>query len=292
MRINFAKYDGAGNDFVMVDDLAGSIELDAETVTRICDRHFGVGADGVIVARQSPREECLAFMDYWNSDGTKAEMCGNGVRCFAKFLDDSGLTGGADSLVADTPAGPKPLDLVRGGSGAVESVRVDMGEPVLDPTRVPTTLAANHKSGAAAEVPITMRGKAYFFTCISMGNPHAIAFVDEDVAKLPLETIGPLYESHEVFPARANIEFAHVEGDDIWMRVWERGCGETLACGTGSCATAVAAHITGRAGRRVNVHVLGGTLEIEWAEDNHVLMCGPASRNWEGVLDTDEICAS
>ena len=290
MDYQFAKLDGAGNDFVMIEDLADEVSFTPGQVARICDRHFGIGADGVIVVKPSPRPECAAYMDYYNSDGTKAQMCGNGVRCFAKFLVDRGIVEpSAGTLVADTLSGPHPIDFFCDAQGKVTEVRVDMGEPIFAPAQVPTALAANHASGAAVEVPVTVGESTHAFTCISMGNPHAIAFVD-DVAGFPVTTLGPLYECCEAFPEKANIEFAHVRGSDIEMRVWERGCGETLACGTGSCATAVAAALTGRAGRSMRVHVLGGVLSIEWAQDNHVYMTGPASQNFAGSFSLEEIC--
>lgn len=287
----FAKLDGAGNDFVMIEDMADRVSFTAEEVSRICDRHFGVGADGVIVVKPSQREECAAYMDYYNSDGTKAQMCGNGVRCFTKFIVDHGIIhpkGGA--YVADTLSGPHKINFFLGMDGKVVQARVDMGEPVLEPSKVPTTLAANHRSGAAVEQTVTVGERSFQFTCVSMGNPHAVAFVD-DVAGFPLEEVGPLFETCDAFPEKANIEFARVRGNDIEMRVWERGCGETLACGTGSCATAVAAALTGRAERAVRVHVRGGVLGIVWGADNHVFMTGPASENYTGSFDLDKLMA-
>ena len=291
MRYEFAKLHGAGNDFVMVEDMADEIAFTPEQVAWVCDRHFGIGADGVIVVKPSARPGCAAYMDYYNSDGTKAQMCGNGVRCFAKFVVDRDLApfeldadGVAGTFVADTLAGPRPLRFTRDEQGAVCAVRVDMGEPQLAAAEVPTTLAANHESGAAVEAPVTVDGHSFAFTCVSMGNPHAVAFVD-DVAGFPVEQVGPLFECADVFPEKANIEFAQVEGDRIEMRVWERGCGETLACGTGSCATAVAAALTGRAGRACDVELLGGTLHIEWADDGHVYMTGPAEESFTGSFE-------
>ena len=299
MGYEFAKLNGAGNDFVMIGDMADAISFTPEQVAWICDRHFGIGADGVIVVKPSQNPDCAAYMDYYNSDGTKAQMCGNGVRCFAKFIVDRGIAPfvleqdqGASAangglLVADTLAGPRPLKFSYGPDGRVAAVRVDMGEPILTPEDVPTTLSANHESGAAVEVPVTVGEHTFSFTCISMGNPHAVAFVD-DAAYFPVDSIGPLFEAADVFPEKANIEFATVKDGAIEMRVWERGCGETLACGTGSCATAVAAALTGRAGRESDVKLLGGTLHIEWAEDNHVYMTGPASESFTGSFSLPE----
>ena len=287
MVYEFSKLDGAGNDFVMIEDMADAIDFTADEVTAICDRHFGVGADGVIVVKPSSRPECAAYMDYYNSDGTKAQMCGNGIRCFAKFLVDTGIVPAAGgALVADTLSGPHPIEFFCDDAGHVSRVRVDMGAPILTPSEVPTTLPANHESGATVEAEVRAGDAGFAFTCVSMGNPHAIAFVD-DVASFPVTTLGPLFEASDAFPEKANIEFAHVEGSDIEMRVWERGCGETLACGTGSCATAVAANLTGRAPRAVRVHILGGVLDINWADDDHVYMTGPATLDFTGSFDLD-----
>lgn len=289
MRYEFAKLDGAGNDFVMIEDMADKIAFTPAQVEAICDRHFGIGGDGVIVVKPSPRAECAAYMDYYNSDGTKAQMCGNGVRCFAKFLVDRGIVdAAAGSFVADTLAGPRPIEFACDEQGKLVQATVDMGEPILVPEEVPTTLAANHESGAAVEAQVTAGERSYAFTCVSMGNPHAITFID-DVAGFDIEHIGPGFECADAFPEKANIEFAHVDGDDIEMRVWERGCGETMACGTGSCATLVAANLTGRCGRKARVHLLGGVLSIDWGGDNHVYMTGPASENFTGSFDVDEI---
>ena len=299
MRCEFAKLNGAGNDFVMVGDFGDKLALSAEQVARICDRHFGVGADGIIVVKPSPRPECAAYMDYYNADGTKAQMCGNGVRCFAKFLvDRSYVSASAGSFVADTLAGPKPISFSLGDDGTMAAACVDMGVPAFAPEALPTTLAAAALpvgfAGLADAAVVEQRvdglpGRAgeLAFTCVSMGNPHAVAFV-EDAAEIDDELVagaGPLVERAAAFPEKTNVEFAHVDGDDIEMRVWERGCGETLACGTGCCATAVAAHVTGRAGRRVHVHVLGGTIDVDWREDGHVYMTGPAAESFTGILE-------
>ncbi len=298
MNIDFAKYNGCGNDFIMVDDRDGLIDLSPKQVTALCDRHFGIGADGIIVVKPSARPECAAYMDYYNSDGTKAQMCGNGVRCFAKFVVDAGLApeglvvwddehkGG--TLVADTLAGPRPLRFSCGPDGLVNAVRVDMGEPVFAPELVPVKLAANSACGAVVDVPVSAGSYTLSFTCVSMGNPHAVAFVD-DAQQCAVTEIGPLFEVADVFPEKANIEFATVHDDAIDMRVWERGCGETMACGTGSCATLVAAVLTGRSGRRACVCLLGGDLDVEWSEqDNHVYMTGPASKSFYGTFESGD----
>ena len=304
MELAFTKLNGLGNDFVVAADPASSIELTAEQVARICDRRFGVGADGVILVRPSARPECAGYMHYINADGTLAQMCGNGVRCFAKFLVDSGMVDAADGrLVADTLAGPKPISFELGADGLLATATVDMGRPVLDPARVPTSLAPNAVSPSgeayAADMPIESPWGSFRFTCVSMGNPHAVCFVD-DWAALPdaafrragdksLETfdvdaVGEFFEGCAAFPEKANVEFAEVRDESIAMRVFERGCRETLACGTGACATSVAATLTGRAGRGNDVVLPGGTLRIRWEDDGRVLMTGPAAKSFEGTV--------
>lgn len=288
MRYDFAKLHGAGNDFVMIEDMADEVAFTQDEVKSICDRHFGVGADGVIVVKPSPRPECAAYMDYYNSDGTKAQMCGNGVRCFAKFLVDRGIADAAQgSFVADTLSGPKPISFELAADGTLARATVDMGAPILEPLQVPTTLPATETQygSVVLEEALDLGDDELSFTCVSMGNPHAVTFVDEEGLSL-VQTLGPKAETCEAFPENANIEFAHVEGETIRMRVWERGCGETLACGTGACATAVAAHIAGRAPRKVTLELLGGTLQIEWREgDGHVLMTGPAAQSFTGSFE-------
>lgn len=288
MRYEFAKLNGAGNDFVMIEDLADEIAFSPEQVSWICDRRFGVGGDGVIVVKPSKRPECAAYMDYYNSDGTKAQMCGNGVRCFAKFLVDRGIVDPASgSFVADTLSGPKPISFSLDGEGKLVSATVDMGAPILEPMQVPTTLPGTQTpyGEVALDAALAIGADELSFTCISMGNPHAVTFVSQDGLEL-VRTVGPLVERCDAFPENANVEFAFVDGDSIVMRVWERGCGETYACGTGACATAVAAVLTGRAGRKVALELLGGTLDIEWREsDGHVIMTGPAAQSFEGSFE-------
>jgi len=299
MLYEFAKLHGCGNDFVMIDDLDDRISLTDEQVAHICDRHFGVGADGVILVKPSPRPECAAYMDYINADGSRAQMCGNGVRCFAKFLVDRGIVdAAAGSFVADTLSGPKPITFETDGDGRMTVASVDMGEPILRAAEVPAiadeadtpwgpAVTELRLAGADAEAlaALGIDPAGLSFTCVSMGNPHAIAFVN-DPATFPVETVGPIVERAAAFPEKTNVEFAHVEGDAITMRVWERGCGETLACGTGCCATAVAAHIAGLAPRKVRLIVRGGELGIEWREsDNRLYLTGPAVESFRGSID-------
>ncbi len=308
MRCEFAKLNGAGNDFVMIGDFSDKLSLSPAQVARICDRHFGVGADGVIVVKPSPRPECAAYMDYYNSDGTKAQMCGNGVRCFAKFLvDRSYVSALSGSFCADTLAGPKPITFTLDEKKTLATACVDMGEPVLTPAHVPTTLPGTPLDGAFSSIAseavlecavdglegldgaLADAAASLRFTCVSMGNPHAVAFLDDPSAldDAFVARVGAAVEHAAAFPEKTNVEFAYLDGEDLVMRVWERGCGETLACGTGCCATAVAAHLSGRAGRRVRVRVLGGTIEVDWRDDMHVYMTGPAQESFAGMLDID-----
>lgn len=304
MRLDFEKLQGLGNDFVFVDDFDRSIELSAEQVAFICDRHFGVGGDGVVLVRPSERPECAGYMHYINSDGTLAEMCGNGVRCFSKFLVDHGYVDPTSgSYIADTLRGPLPISFELDDEGLMSLACVDMDEPILNPAKVPVALPANctSKEGVAfvKEEALSSPWGEFSFTCVSMGNPHAICFLD-DIQALPddffvapekslatfdLQRIGAFFESHEVFPAKSNIEFVVPEEDGLHMRVYERGCGETLACGTGACATLVAAVLTGRSDRKNKVHLRGGTLSIEWLDNNHVMMTGPAQLSFTGSID-------
>lgn len=303
MELSFVKLHGLGNDFVFVNDMDRSIELTKDQVAWLCDRHFGIGADGVILVRPSERPECAAYMHYINSDGSLAQMCGNGVRCFAKYLVDRGIVAAADrSFVADTLAGPKPISFTVDGEGKLETATVDMGEPILDPALVPVSVQANavadNGTHFARDVAIDSPWGALSFTCVSMGNPHAICFIDDfsslpedlflseqrSLASLDLNKIGAFYESNEAFPEKTNVEFAVVGENGIAMRVFERGCGETLACGTGACATNVAAALTGRSTRENDLHLRGGVLHILWDERGHVMMTGPAAQSFTGTV--------
>lgn len=311
MRLSFTKLHGLGNDFVVVDDRTRSIELTPAQVQHICDRHFGVGADGVILVRPSERSSCAGYMHYINSDGTLAQMCGNGVRCFAKFLVDNGIVDpAAGSLVADTLAGPRPITFTVDERGELDTATVDMGAPILDPALVPVDASANAVSAQGVpyvrELPLESPWGTFRFTCVSMGNPHAICFLDDlealdgalfpagtrTLAALDLDRVGAFYERHDAFPEKTNVEFAVVGTDGIEMRVYERGCGETLACGTGACATNVAAALTGRASCENDVRLRGGTLHIVWADDNHVFMTGAARESFRGEIELEDEAAA
>lgn len=303
MELEFVKLHGLGNDFVFIDDLARKMELTAEQVAWLCDRHFGIGGDGVILVRPSERPDCVAYMHYINSDGTLAQMCGNGVRCFAKYLVDRGHVKGADPFTVETLAGPRTIGFSTDDCGKLVSATVDMGEPILEPSTVPTALEANAVAPSGApcvlDAPIESPYGTFSFSCISMGNPHAVCFIEDmgalddalfadadhkSLDALRLDDIGAFFEGHPAFPEKANIEFATVTDTGLAMRVFERGCGETLACGTGACATAVAAALTGRAGNETDIALKGGTLHIDIASDGHVRMTGPAAEAFVGSV--------
>ncbi len=304
MKLEFTKLNGLGNDFVFVDDMDQRIDLTASQVAFLCDRHFGIGGDGVVLVRPSSRPECAAYMHYINSDGTLAEMCGNGVRCFTKFLVDNGYVDPkVGSYVADTKRGPLPISFQLDDEGKMSVASVDMDEPILEPALVPTSLAASGVSDQGVsfvkEAKVDSPWGTFAFTCVSMGNPHAICFFD-DIESLPddwflgdakcldsfdLNQIGAFFEKNPAFPAKTNVEFIVPAEDGLHMRVFERGCGETLACGTGACASLVAAVLTGRSGRTNKVHLRGGILDITWSDNNHVIMTGPATKAFTGTIE-------
>jgi len=273
--MRFTKMHGAGNDYIYVDCFANPLPHDPAGLSRkISDRHFGVGGDGLILI--CPSEKADARMRMFNADGSEAEMCGNGVRCVAKYVHDHGLVR-KPTLTIETGRGVLTLDLEISG-GAVRQVRVDMGEPILDAARIPTTLAGN------PPVQVSLPGHDLQVTCVSMGNPHCVIFVKQITDALVLGT-GPRIEVDAAFPRRTNVEFVLVNRpDNITMRVWERGSGETLACGTGACAVAVAGVLTGLTQRKITAHLSGGDLQLHWSEtNNHVYMTGPAVEAFSGT---------
>ncbi|MDR1014306.1 MAG: diaminopimelate epimerase [Coriobacteriales bacterium] len=387
MELHFTKMHGAGNDFVLIDDRSEGLDLSEGQVRLLCDRHFGIGADGLILVRPPRNAGSAAYMHYLNDDGSLAEMCGNGVRCLAKYLVDKGIVPAHEGrLVLDTLAGPRAVAFETGPDGTLACATVDMGEPAFEPARIPTALQATTTVGegalatdAVVEAPLATPLGEFDLTCVNMGNPHAVTFVDaldtvalEDPSAplrllstshchserseakprnpwvrapgmdpsaplrllstshchserseakprnpwsqsdqpqpggapaldaLDLAAAGPLLETHEAFPEKANIGFAEVTapgGDgqraEMHLRVWERGVGETLACGTGTCAAVVAATLTGRIaegdsrpGPRATalVHLRGGDLLVGWRDDDHVLMTGPAATVYEGTI--------
>lgn len=267
---------GLGNDYVYVNCLKEKIADPPELARKISDRHFGVGSDGLIMI--NPSDKADFEMEMYNADGSRAEMCGNGIRCVAKYVYDYGLTD-KTYISVETLAGIKYLDLTV-EDGKVSLVKVDMGQPILEPEKIPVA----SKGSRVVDEPLLVDGKEYRMTCVSMGNPHAVIFVDEDVKNLPLEKIGPSFENHICFPKRVNTEFVRViDRHTAEMRVWERGSGETLACGTGTCAVAVACVLNGLTEDAITVHLLGGDLYIEWdREKNTVYMTGPAEAVFDG----------
>lgn len=275
--MKFTKMQGLGNDYVYVNCLEEKIADPPALAKKISDRHFGVGSDGLIMINPSDRADFE--MEMYNADGSRAEMCGNGIRCVGKYVYDYGLTD-KTHISIETLAGIKYLELTV-ENGKVSLVKVDMGRPVLDPEKIPVRA----KGSQAVDEPLLVDGKEYRMTCVSMGNPHAVIFVDQDVKNFPLEEIGPSFENHERFPKRINTEFVRVlDRRTVEMRVWERGSGETLACGTGTCATAVACVLNGLTEDEVTVHLLGGDLYIQWdREKDTVYMTGPAEVVFDGV---------
>lgn len=273
--MKFTKMQGIGNDYVYVNCFEEKIENPSELAVKISDRHFGIGADGLIMI--NPSEKADFEMEMYNADGSRGEMCGNGIRCVGKYVYDHGMTDKTEVSV-ETLGGIKYLNL-NVENGKVRSVKVDMGEPVLVPSEIPAVCDGER----AVDVPISVDGKEYRMTCVSMGNPHAVVYVDE-VKNFPLETIGPKFENHERFPNRINTEFVRViDRKTAEMRVWERGSGETLACGTGACAVAVSSVLNGLTDPEVTVKLLGGDLFIQWdREKNRVYMTGPAETVFEG----------
>ena len=273
--MEFVKAHGTGNDFVVVEDLGDRYKLSAEFVRAVCDRHFGVGGDGVI--RIAPGTKAPFFMDYRNADGSVAEMCGNGVRVVGKYLADRGHVARAFDL--ETRAGVKQLELHTADDGSVDRVTVDMGAPGFGRADLPML-----GEGEALKEPFDVGGQTVVGTCLSMGNPHVVVVVD-DVDTFPVATLGPLLETHPAFPNRTNVEFVQVAGEDrLRQRTWERGVGETLACGTGACAVAVAGQVRGLTGQRVVIELRGGVLELEWAPGRTVRMTGPAREVAHGTL--------
>jgi diaminopimelate epimerase len=280
--IKFTKMHGLGNDYVYIDAINQKIENESSLAKFVSNRHFGIGSDGLILICKSDSADFKMRM--FNSDGSEAEMCGNGIRCVGKFVYDKGLT---DKTIVkiETLAGIKTL-VLNTKDGKVETARVDMGEPILEAEKIPVI----SKEQPVKNLELEAENKKFKFTCVSMGNPHAITIV-ENTKEFDVEKYGKILEVDKAFPKKANIEFAQIiDKENIKMRVWERGAGETLACGTGACATAVACNLNGLTDRKVNIELLGGTLNIEWNEkDNHVYMTGPAVTVFDGELYEEAI---
>jgi diaminopimelate epimerase len=290
--MEFTKAHGTANDFVVLVDPQDRLDLPAELVRALCDRRRGLGADGVL--RLGRPAEGDVFMDYRNADGSVVEMCGNGVRVVAKHAVDHGLVTptGDGTVVVDTRSGPKPVRVVaRHDDGTVAEVEVDMGPPVLEPAQVPFEAPFGIDDGTLT-YPLVVDGQVLDLAVVSMGNPHAILEVD-DVASAPVATLGPRLETHAAFPAKTNVEFVEPVGqDEVRLRVWERGVGETAACGTGACATVVALQRLGQVGEEVAVRLPGGTLSVRWRPGGSVFMTGPAVEVGHGTLDDAWLAAA
>lgn len=301
MKIPFTKMHGLGNDFILIDcrDRSGNFPTEAKEIgvisRKLCHRRFGIGADQLLLLYSS---EVADFkMRIFNSDGSEVEMCGNGIRCLARYIWDRNLSE-KEALRIETLSG------IIIPEKAGEMVKVDMGEPVFDAGKIPVKVVESEKSkvkssntsplsppfrkggqGGVIDYPLKIEGKVFNITCVSMGNPHAVVII-EDLSQFPVSFYGPLIENHPIFPKRTNVEFIEVVNpQEVKMRVWERGSGETMACGTGASAVAVATNIKGLTERSVTVHLLEGALLVEWAEDNHVYMTGPALQVFEGVIE-------
>lgn len=277
--MQFTKWHGLGNDFVIVNGSETQVGDYAKAAIEVCDRHFGIGADGLVFVLPSSIADFK--MKIMNSDGSEAEMCGNVTRCVARYVYEQGLTS-KTQITLETLAGIIKPELLN----AEGMVKVDMGEPRLTRNLIPMVGSEKEQ---AIDVPIDVDGQFYHVTCVSMGNPHCIIFVD-DISKVDLPVIGPKIETHKAFPKKTNVEFVEILNDqEVRMRVWERGAGITLACGTGSCATLVAAALNGKTKRQATIHLDGGDLFTEWANNNHVYMSGPAVKVFCGEWESKHI---
>ena len=297
--MKFTKMHGCGNDYVYFDctkeDFPGGAEGERQAAIKLSDRHFGIGGDGIILIKKGSKADFEMVM--YNADGSRSQMCGNGVRCVGKLVYDAGYTKGREFTVESMGA-VKVLTVVEGERGdKVAKLSVDMGKPILEAGKIPVSVVECSRSECIETTadsgvimhPLTIGGVEYKATCVSMGNPHAVVFIDKKPAAFPVCEVGPFFENNEFFPERTNTEFAYVEDRrTIWMRVWERGTGETLACGTGTCATVVTAILNGLvdAGEKITVHLLGGDLEIVWSgdENDSVFMTGPAETVFTGEV--------
>ncbi|MBF0759860.1 diaminopimelate epimerase [Dysgonomonas mossii] len=275
--MKFTKMHGAGNDYIYMNGFVQEIENPSALAIRLSNRNFGIGSDGLVLIL--PSENSDFRMQMFNSDGSEAEMCGNASRCVGKYVYDNGLTTKKE-IALETKAGVKYITLLEGDEKA-RKVTVDMGEPILDPEQIPVKVDKE----PVLNFPLDIDGKIWEISCVSMGNPHAVVFTT-GIKELDLPVIGPKFEKHPIFPRKTNTEFIEVvDRKTLNMRVWERGAGETLACGTGACAAAVAAILNGYCDRKITIHLIGGDLEIEWDEqNNHVYMTGEAVTVFEGEI--------
>ncbi|MBI4688333.1 MAG: diaminopimelate epimerase [Nitrospirae bacterium] len=280
MKLNFTKMQALGNDFVVIDDMAGRLKGLSRLSARLCDRKFGIGADQLLLLCGSKTADFK--MRIFNADGSEVEMCGNGIRCLAKYVWERKVRSKklkVKSLRIETIAGIMHIEK------AGQLIRVDMGEPILEPEKIPVALRLTPHASRAIDYPLKIKDRLFKITCVSMGNPHAVIFV-KDVNSFPVADYGPIIETHKVFPKKTNVEFIQVlNRKNIKMRVWERGAGETMACGTGASASAAASMLKVLADKKVTVHLSGGKLIIEWAVNNHIYMTGPAETVFEGTID-------
>ena len=286
LKIPFTKMHGLGNDFILIDCIEQSTGVCDEKIKgfskRLCHRRFGIGADQLLLLYPSVTADFK--MRIFNSDGSEVEMCGNGIRCLAKYVWSRGLSY-KNILEIETPAG-----IIRPEQSG-DMVKVDMGEPIFEPEKVPVRLSSCSQLGssgqqAIVDYPLNILDREFKITCISMGNPHAVIFLEDDISAFPVEKYGRVIENHQIFPKRTNVEFVNCKSrNDLNMRVWERGAGETMACGTGAAATGVAAILKQLTGRKVFVHLHGGDLLIEWEQNNHVYMTGPAVEVFNGTIE-------
>jgi len=280
MRLTFTKMQALGNDFIIIDNRDHRLRTAGRYAKRLCDRRFGIGADQLLVLGNS--RDADFRMRIFNPDGSEVEMCGNGIRCLARYIWDKKLGHGSNDLRIETLAGI--IYLQKAGN----LIKVDMGEPILEPLRIPMAISTpkGPYSMPVINHPLRIKDRTFRITCVSMGNPHAVIVVD-DVKRFPVGEYGPLIEHHHLFPKRTNVEFIEVvTRKRIMMRVWERGTGETMACGTGASAATVASSLLGLTDRRLTVDLLGGRLHIHWSDrDNHVYMTGPAEKVFEGQID-------
>lgn len=278
--MKFTKMHGAGNDYVYINGFEEQISDPEKLAVAVSDRHFGIGSDGLILIL--PSESADVRMRMFNADGSEAEMCGNGVRCVAKYAFESGLVAG-DEIHLETGAGILPLKLHLDRDGKVDRVRVNMGQPHLMPSEIPV---ATESETMIIDQPLQILDRTFAITCVSMGNPHCVIYVDQ-VDDFPVERYGSVIEIHPMFPNRINVEFVElVSRNEVKQRTWERGAGETLACGTGASAVAVAGVLSGRTERSISNRLLGGTLQLEWSEAGEVFMTGPATEVFRGEFPT------
>ncbi|MDT8440688.1 MAG: diaminopimelate epimerase [Desulfuromonadales bacterium] len=275
--MRFTKMHGAGNDYIYIDGGSEQVTEPADLARKLSDRHFGVGGDGLILIL--PSESADLRMRIFNADGSEAEMCGNGLRCVAKYAYDRQLVSGCD-LTIETGAGLLPVRVLVNAAGRVDRVRVNMGRPRLNRAALPMTGAADEQ---VIDAELQLADRSFRITCVSMGNPHCVIFVDGDVDLFPVETYGPLLENHPLFPQRTNVEFVQVLSPEVVrQRTWERGAGETLACGTGAAAVTVAGLLTGRTAGQLRNRLRGGELQMEWDGVNEIFMTGPAVEVFQG----------